>query len=198
MLLELIYRGFEKCQPKFGSIENSSFRVWDGYEFQNRFFATHTHFCPGFFCLLICTTQYKNKMGFVIRKSTKNDSKEILKLIQVITKFFNTKSQFGLKVVFLIFLKELADYEKMPNGPKLTEKDLEEHGYNGPRPFFECLVAFEPSKPDVLIGFVLFFYTYSTWDGPSVFMEDLYVTPASRGQGLGTKLWQGVVQVFFP
>ena len=95
-------------------------------------------------------------------------------------------------------MKELADYEKMPNGPKLTEKDLEEHGYNGPRPFFECLVAFEPSKPDVLIGFVLFFYTYSTWDGPSVFMEDLYVTPASRGQGLGTKLWQGVVQVFFP
>ena len=83
MFLELIHRGFEKCQPKFGSIENSSFRVWDGYEFQNRFFATHTHFCPGFFCLLIFT-QYKNKMGFVIRKSTKNDSKEILKLIQVI------------------------------------------------------------------------------------------------------------------
>merc|ERR1712241_21176 len=97
----------------------------------------------------------KNKMSFVIRKSTKNDCKEILTLIQ-----------------------ELADYEKMPNGPKLTEKDLEEHGYNGPRPFFECLVAFEPSKPDVLIGFVLFFYTYSTWDGPSVFMEDLYVTLA--------------------
>ena len=82
----------------------------------------------------------------------------------------------------------------MPNGPKLTEKDLEEHGF-GPRPYYECLVAFEPSKPDVLIGFVLFFYTYSTWEGPSVFMEDLYVTPASRGQGLGTKLWQGVVQV---
>ena len=101
-------------------------------------------------------------------------------------------------MVLLIFFQELADYEKMPNGPKLTEKDLEEHGYNGPRPFFECLVAFDPSKPDVLIGFVLFFYTYSTWDGPSVFMEDLYVTPASRGQGLGTKLWQGVVQVFFP
>ena len=63
----------------------------------------------------------------------------------------------------------------MPNGPKLTEKDLEEHGF-GPRPFYECLVAFEPSNPDVLIGFVLFFYTYSTWEGPSVFMEDLNVT----------------------
>merc|ERR1711894_239922 len=113
---------------------------------------------------------HKTKMSFVIRECTKNDLKEILKLIQ-----------------------ELADYEKMPNGPKLTEKDLEEHGF-GPRPYFECLVVFEPSKPDVLIGFVLFFYIYSTWEGPSVFMEDLYVTPASRGQGLGTKLWQGVVQ----
>ena len=43
----------------------------------------HPHpFLPQLF-LFICT-QNKNKMGFVIRKSTKTDSKEILKLIQVI------------------------------------------------------------------------------------------------------------------
>ena len=60
----------------------------------------HPHpFLPRLF-LFICT-QYKNKMGFVIRKSTKNDSKEILKLIQVITKFFNTKSQFDHSLIMI-------------------------------------------------------------------------------------------------
>ena len=82
----------------------------------------------------------------------------------------------------------------MSDGPKLTEKELEEDGF-GSRQFYECLVAYEPSKPDILVGFVLFFYTYSTWDGRSVFMEDLYVTPRFRGKGLGTKLWQGCVKV---
>ena len=88
----------------------------------------------------------------------------------------------------------MADYEKMPDGPKLTEKDLEEDGF-GAKPFFECLVAYDPAKPEKLVGFVLFFYTYSTWEGKAVFMEDLYVTPTYRGKGIGTNLWKGVVQV---
>ena len=82
----------------------------------------------------------------------------------------------------------------MPDGPKLTEKDLEEDGF-GAKPFFECLVAYDPAKPEKLVGFVLFFYTYSTWEGKAVFMEDLYVTPTYRGKGIGTNLWKGVVQV---
>ena len=82
----------------------------------------------------------------------------------------------------------------MPDGPKLTEKDLEQDGF-GAKPFFECLVAYDPAKPEKLIGFVLFFYTYSTWEGKAVFMEDLYVTPTYRGKGIGTNLWKGVVQV---
>ena len=131
-------------------------------------------------------------MDFVIRKSTKNDIKEILGLIQV-NSFTNHLFQLILLISKYIF-KELADYEKMPDGPKLTEKDLEEDGF-GAKPFFECLVAYDPAKPEKLIGFVLFFYTYSTWEGKAVFMEDLYVTPTYRGKGIGTNLWKGVVQV---
>ena len=39
-----------------------------------------------------------------------------------------------------------------------------------------------------LIGFALFFFTYSTWEGKCVFMEDLYVQPEQRGKGIGTKV----------
>ena len=76
-----LYRGFEECQHEIGTIENSSFLVFWMVEFQNQFFA------PTPISFLCLCTQNNNKMGFVIRKSTKNDSKEILKLIQVIKNF---------------------------------------------------------------------------------------------------------------
>ena len=93
-----------------------------------------------------------------------------------------------------MFSKELADYEKMPDGPKIDASVLEEDGF-GAQPFYQCFVAESPDLPDQLVGYVLYFYTYSTWEGRSVYMEDLYVTPACRGHGLGTRLWQSVVKV---
>ena len=37
-------------------------------------------------------------------------------------------------------IQELADYEKMPEGPKLTVEDLMADGF-GARPFFHCYLA---------------------------------------------------------
>ena len=83
----------------------------------------------------------------------------------------------------------------MPEGPKIDAKELEEDGF-GSNPFYHCFAAENPDKPNELVGFVLYFFTYSTWEGRSIYMEDLYVTPAFRGKGLGKKLWQSCVQVF--
>ena len=71
---------------------------------------------------------------------------------------------------------------------------LEEDGF-GDEKFFHCFVAEDKSKPDGLIGYVLYFYIYSTWEGRSIYMEDLYVTPEARGQGVGMALWRSVVKV---
>ena len=95
-------------------------------------------------------------MSVVIRKAVKEDCKKIRVLIQ-----------------------ELADYEKMPEGPKINVETLAEDGF-GAKSFFECFVA---TDNETLVGFVLFFYTYSTWEGRSVYMEDLYVTPTHRNKG---------------
>ena len=67
----------------------------------------------------------------------------------------------------------------MPEGPKINVETLAEDGF-GAKSFFECFVA---SDNETLVGFVLFFYTYSTWEGRSVYMEDLYVTPTHRNKG---------------
>ena len=60
----------------------------------------------------------------------------------------------------------------------------------GDRPWFECLIAEEihlsgannclPKKKPV--GYALFYYVYSTWEGRSLFLEDIYVNPTFRGK----------------
>lgn len=39
------------------------------------------------------------------------------------------------------------------------------------------------------MGYTISYYTYSTWQGKSLFLEDLYVKPAYRKRGIGTRLF---------
>ena len=73
---------------------------------------------------------------------------------------------------------------------------LEEDGF-GEKSFFQCFVADDPSTENRLAGYVLFFFTYSTWEGRSVYMEDIYVSPENRGKGIGKTLWKACVQVSY-
>ena len=56
----------------------------------------------------------------------------------------------------------------------------------GPQPHFEALLAFLDGEP---AGMALFHPRFSTWLGqPRLFLEDLYVTEAARGHGVGRRL----------
>lgn len=57
--------------------------------------------------------------------------------------------------------------------------------------FFECFVA---ESDGALVGYALPYHTFSC-QGRGIYMEDLYVKPAHRGQGLGTALMAQVAQV---
>ena len=49
----------------------------------------------------------------------------------------------SIKFIFFLFrtlIQELADYEKMPDGPKISAEVLEQDGF-GDKRFFDCLVA---------------------------------------------------------
>ena len=92
----------------------------------------------------------------------------------------------------LHFIRELALYEREPQAVVATEADLLRDGF-GPDPRFRALIADVDGAP---AGFALFFTSYSTWRGHhGIRLEDLYVTPELRGQGIGKALLARVAQI---
>jgi GNAT superfamily N-acetyltransferase len=88
---------------------------------------------------------------------------------------------------------ELAEYERaLPGEAPVTEKDLEKTLF-GKVPAAEVLIAYLGKEP---AGFALFFHNYSTWLGKrGIYLEDLFVRPAARKNGVGFALLQAIARV---
>ena len=85
----------------------------------------------------------------------------------------------------LRFVRELALFEQEPDAVVATEAMLAEALF-GDRPAAEAVIA---EQTGVAVGFALFFHNFSTWQGRrGLYLEDLYVTPAQRGRGVGRAL----------
>jgi GNAT superfamily N-acetyltransferase len=92
----------------------------------------------------------------------------------------------------LAFIRELALYEREPDAVLATEAGLLRDGW-GPTPRFRCVIA---ESDGTAAGFALFFTSYSTWRGHhGIRLEDLYVSPAYRGKGIGKALLRHLAQV---
>ncbi len=89
------------------------------------------------------------------------------------------------------FIKELAIYEKMLDEVVGTEELLEDHIFNKKR--VEVLIAEEDDKP---IGFCLYFYNFSTFQGRSgIYLEDIYILPEYRGKGYGKIIFKELAKI---
>jgi len=87
--------------------------------------------------------------------------------------------------LILEFIKELAEYEKLAHQVTATSEDLENTLFS-PTPSAEVIIAEWNHEP---AGFALFFGNYSTFLAkPGIYLEDLYVRPEFRGNGIGTEL----------
>lgn len=82
---------------------------------------------------------------------------------------------------------ELAEHQGHRDEVHVTADVLRAQMESGACPF-ECLIAEAHSQ---IIGMALFFQTYSTWEGKAgVYLEDFYVVPQHRGDGVGRMLLQ--------
>lgn len=106
-------------------------------------------------------------MSIKIRRAVKEDCPRLLELV-----------------------KELALYEKAPDEVTVTPEHFEESGF-GEQPVWWAFVAEEAG---VILGFALYYIRYSTWKGQAMYLEDILVTEAARGRGIGKMLFDRLIE----
>lgn len=85
----------------------------------------------------------------------------------------------------LEFIIRLAEFEKLNDQVEASEAQIAEALFcDDPKVF--CEIAELNGHP---VGFALWFYTFSTFQGRhGIWLEDLYVDPGVRGNGIGKAL----------
>jgi GNAT superfamily N-acetyltransferase len=82
-------------------------------------------------------------------------------------------------------IRELAEFERMPDEAIATPEDLRRDGFCGQPSFYVEIAEWSGE----LAGFALWFFNYSTWQGrPGLYLEDLFVRPPFRKRGIGKAL----------
>ncbi len=88
-------------------------------------------------------------------------------------------------------IQELASYERAPeqvvNTPAQLQIDLFDDQI--------CTAIVATNASDQVIGFALYYISYSTWKGRCLYLEDFYVQEAVRKQGYGQALFDEVVRI---
>lgn len=96
------------------------------------------------------------------------------------------------KDVFAVLelIKGLATYEKLPNEVENTVEKLTHDLFVAK--YCEAIVAELDNK---IVGFTIFYTSYSTWKGPCIYLEDIFVLEAHRQSGIGSVLFDKVVTI---
>lgn len=79
---------------------------------------------------------------------------------------------------------EFAEFEKLLEHVHATEETLLRDGF-GEKPLFRALMA---EWDGSVAGYVICYVFYSSFEGPGLFLEDIYVRDRFRGHGIGRAL----------
>jgi len=94
--------------------------------------------------------------------------------------------------LILMFIKGLADFERLSDEVTATEESLRESLF-GANPGAEVAIGFVGDEP---AGFAVFFHNYSTFLGQrGMYLEDIFVVPEHRSNGLGKLLLSHVANI---
>ena len=88
-------------------------------------------------------------------------------------------------------IQDLANYERAPEQVINTPEQLQIDLFTDK--VCEALVA--TNEQGIVVGFALFYTSYSTWKGRCLYLEDFYVIDTERKQGYGQDLFDEVVNI---
>jgi GNAT superfamily N-acetyltransferase len=92
----------------------------------------------------------------------------------------------------LYFIKELARYQKLEHEVLATEELLMTNIFEENNNIKVIFAEVDGKR----IGFALYFYTFATFLGRcGIYIEDLYIMPEYRSQGIGKKLFSHIAQI---
>ena len=91
-------------------------------------------------------------------------------------------------------IHELADFEKAPHEVTVNPAHFEASGF-GPQPVWWAFVVEDDSIAEQpVVAFALYYIRYSTWKGQVMYLEDIIVTSAYRGKGIGKMLMDKLIE----
>ncbi|PIG93581.1 GNAT family N-acetyltransferase [Gloeocapsopsis sp. IPPAS B-1203] len=89
-------------------------------------------------------------------------------------------------------IQALAEYEKLSHAVTGSAEALQEHLFSD-QPYVEAIIA---EIREQAVGFALFFHNYSTFlTQPGIYLEDLFIMPEYRRQGIGKALIKYLAQI---
>ena len=92
-------------------------------------------------------------------------------------------------------INQLAAYERLSHASRPDEATLAAQLAPDARPRIEALVAHDTATGRC-VGFALYFHNYSTFlTNFGLFLEDLFVEPDCRGQGVGLALFRELARI---
>lgn len=83
--------------------------------------------------------------------------------------------------------KEFALFEKRPEKMVNSVERMKAE-----KELFNCFIAETADKQ--IAGYATYFFSYHTWMGKCLYMDDLYVKESFRGLGIGKDLLNSVIQ----
>lgn len=94
-----------------------------------------------------------------------------------------------IKSIYHLVEQQAEHHQVAPEEVKNTAEQMLSDAF-GPNSCFRFLVAEYEGQ---VVGTAIYYFTYSTWKGKSLYLEDLIVKKGRRGLGIGKKLFEALV-----
>ncbi len=84
-------------------------------------------------------------------------------------------------------MEDFSIFQKTPEKLLNTTDQLQNDSND-----FKCIVI---ESGNMIVGFASYFFTYYSWSGKGLYLDDLYIDPSYRGKGFGKKLLDAVFDI---